>query len=64
MKKRIKLFIIYIVIFGIYFILQSKFIHNEWFGTDELDIMTGGKAISNGYSLYDDFLSETMKKSL
>lgn len=60
MKKRIKLFIIYIVIFGIYFILQSKFIHNEWFGTDELDIMTGGKAISNGYSLYDDFLSQHM----
>lgn len=59
-NNRIKLFIIYFLIFCLYFVLESKFIHNEWFGTDELDIMVGGKAISNGYKLYEDFLSQHM----
>ncbi len=60
MKSRVKIIIIYVLIFCLYFILQSKFVHDAWFGTDELDIMMGGKAIANGYTLYDDFLSQHM----
>lgn len=60
MKKKVKANLMYVVVFFVYFIMQSKFVHDFWFVTDELDVMMGGKAIANGYTLYDDFLSQHM----
>lgn len=59
-KSNIKPNIMYLFAFFVYFVMQCKFLHYSWFETDELDIMTGGKAIANGYTLYDEFLSQHM----
>lgn len=50
----------FFLLFLSYFLLQSKLCHDPWFITDELDIMLGGKAIANGFSLYRDYLSQHM----
>ena len=60
MKQKIIQGLKYIGIFCIYFLIQYQFINAGWFATDELDVMTGGKAIASGYQLYGDFLSQHM----
>ena len=60
MKNDLKTKFKYFFAFCIYFVMQCKFLNYKWFETDELDVMMGGKAIANGYTLYDDFLSQHM----
>ena len=50
----------YGLVFIAFFLVQYKFLNDTWFGTDELDIMLGGKAIANGFQLYGDFISQHM----
>lgn len=59
-KENLKKYGKYFLIFCLYFIVQYKFLNAEWFGTDELDVMMGGKSISSGYLLYGDFFSQHM----
>lgn len=59
-KQKIITGLQYVGIFLIYFIVQYRFLNVTWFGTDELDVMAGGKAIASGYQLYGDFLSQHM----
>lgn len=59
-KKVNKNACIAIVLFFAYFFVQMIFINVFVFGSDEEDIMLGGKAIARGYFLYKDFLSQHM----
>lgn len=59
-KINYKCVLCYILICIVYFLLQTKFLSDMWFDTDELDIMVGGMSISHGYQLYKDFLSQHM----
>lgn len=58
-KKNTKI-IKFVCLVVVYFLLQIKFINDEWFGTDELDIMVLGKGIARGQLLYVDAISQHM----
>lgn len=52
--------VFYIAIFALFFLAACRYAHGAYFGTDELDIMVGGKSIASGYRLYNDFTSQHM----
>lgn len=59
-KGKIWSYLQYIFVFLLFFVVQFKFVNDTWFGTDELDVMLGGKTIASGYQLYSDFSSQHM----
>ncbi len=62
-KKNITGVLLYIAAFLLFFIAACRYRNMPWFGTDELDIMVGGKGIASGYRLYNDFISQHMPVS-
>lgn len=52
--------ILFIVSTIVYFVAQYKGVNDDWFGTDELDIMVLGKGIARGQLLYRDAISQHM----
>ena len=62
-KKNTSRLLLYIAVFLLFFIAACRYRNLPWFGTDELDIMVGGKGIASGYRLYNDFISQHMPVS-
>ncbi len=62
MKNKKKFYYIgcFFALLGFYVLLQIKYINDEWFATDELDIMVIGKGIAQGQFLYKDAPSQHM----
>lgn len=59
-KENRKMILTSIGLFLLYFILQLRFANDNWFPSDEFDVMLGGKALARGFDLYSEFLSQHM----